>query len=151
MRGNTEEYFHTKYAKRRSGCWEWTGPRMHAGYGIFMYGGKLRRVHRLMLYFLGLIDINKPYSKKSLALHKCDNRICVNPEHLYVGSFLDNNLDTLRRGRNKAATKKVCINGHKFTLNNTYITPGGHRQCRICKKRRKTEWQDRRRGRVANG
>lgn len=83
-----------------SGCWLWLGTLDKYGYGILSVCGKKHFAHRISLTVHG---IEIPSSE--CALHHCDNRICVNPEHLYVGSNADNVRDKVQRGRSLAGSK----------------------------------------------
>lgn len=74
-------------------CWEWQG-RTNFGYGIVMIHGRNIRVHRLS-YEL----VNGPIPDGLMVRHKCDNRRCVNPDHLEVGTHQDNMDDMMERGR----------------------------------------------------
>lgn len=86
------ERFMEKVRKTET-CWLWTGHRPH-GYGRFYYHGKKETASRIAyLLFIG------PIPKGLGVLHTCDVTACVNPDHLYVGTQHDNNLDALRRGR----------------------------------------------------
>lgn len=83
-----------------SGCWLWTGACINTGYGVFNIGravdGDKRNVlaHRMALSLSGTVV---PDDK--CVLHKCDNKVCVNPDHLYVGTVKDNSRDAVERGR----------------------------------------------------
>jgi hypothetical protein len=78
-----------------SGCWIWLGTT-HGPYGRIVADRKHHRAHRIAAYaFLGL-DLSDAAQH---ACHRCDNPICVNPAHLYVGSHIENMTDKLRRGR----------------------------------------------------
>lgn len=77
-----------------SGCWLWTGTIGREGYGQIKLNGKLWRAHRLA-YELFIGEMPDGLG----ALHKCDNRQCVNPDHLYAGTTLQNNRDMFARGR----------------------------------------------------
>lgn len=77
-----------------SGCHEWQSTMHRDGYGKFWYEGGTRMAHRIS-YFLNVGEI----PKGMLILHKCDNRKCVNPRHLYVGDYSDNAQDMHNRGR----------------------------------------------------
>lgn len=78
-------------------CWPWNGFLEANGYARMRAGrfGNRKLVHRVS-YFLA----NGPFDESRLVCHKCDNRCCVNPNHLFIGDHSDNNSDTYRKGRN---------------------------------------------------
>src|SRR5437016_8228153 len=74
-------------------CLEWSRSVID-GYGVVRYGGKQWRVHRLMwTKYRGSI----PRDLK--VCHHCDNRICGELSHLFLGTDLDNKIDSVRKGR----------------------------------------------------
>jgi hypothetical protein len=76
------------------GCWEWTGGRISVGYGMFWLDGRQQRAARVALAIDG-----RPIPDGMMALHHCDNRGCVRPSHLYIGTHADNMRDRNVRGR----------------------------------------------------
>ena len=68
-------------------CWNWLAGKCQ-GYGHFCLYGSNRRAHRIS--YMWANDIIRP---DQLVLHKCGNRSCVNPAHLYIGSWSDNQRD----------------------------------------------------------
>jgi len=83
-----------------NGCWEWTGgKRGGSGYGCIKWGGKVYNVHRIF-YEITLGDTNG-----KLVCHECDNKICINPGHLYLGTYSDNRRDAIKRDRWKPPLK----------------------------------------------
>lgn len=90
-----QERFEQRFSKS-DGCWNWHGPPASNGYGQFSFDKQKWLPHRLS-YTL----YKEAIPHKLLVCHTCDNRLCVNPEHLYLGTHVDNNNDTVNRGRNK--------------------------------------------------
>lgn len=77
-------------------CWEWQASRQSSGYGQLgkSGGGGTLLAHRVSyeLHF-------GPVPDGLIVRHKCDNRVCVNPAHLEVGTYADNMQDRTDRGR----------------------------------------------------
>lgn len=84
-------------------CWLWTGhirdPKAKLHYGGLRIGNKMERAHRVS-YELHVGEI----PKDKCVMHECDNPICVNPEHLSIGTKLDNYDDMRNKGRDNKAT-----------------------------------------------
>lgn len=75
-------------------CWEWQASTRRGGYGQFMFEGKLESAPRVIFMLEGL-DI--PYGMH--VLHKCDNPVCVHPDHLFLGTNQDNMNDKVKKDR----------------------------------------------------
>ena len=74
-------------------CWEWTGGVSGNGYGKMMIGGEPVPAHQIAVILDGR-EVGDGF-----ALHECDNPLCQNPAHLYVGDAEDNAQDRERRNR----------------------------------------------------
>jgi hypothetical protein len=75
-------------------CWNWTGAVSGGGYGSFRWNGLSRRTHRISFEL-----VNGPAPQGMYICHSCDNRLCVNPAHLWLGTNRDNLLDMMQKGR----------------------------------------------------
>lgn len=86
--------FDSRYVAQPNGCWEWTGAVQSGGYGSVQHEGKVQTAHRVAYQlFIGSIP------KGAWILHSCDNRRCVNPEHLIAGTPARNTKEALERKR----------------------------------------------------
>jgi hypothetical protein len=135
QRRKTKQEFYEKRVVRLDGCWKWTGKKDAFGYGVVQLGRELPRTgaHRVSW------ELNYGEIPNGLhVLHKCDNPECTNPEHLFVGTALDNVRDAQRKGRLKVASKgwkgerTHCHRGHEFDDGNTKFYKG-IRLCRKCR------------------
>ena len=75
-------------------CWEWQAYRTKNGYGGVWLRGEMTRAHRFSYEIsVGTIPLGL------CVLHRCDNRLCVNPAHLFLGTKTDNARDMCQKGR----------------------------------------------------
>ena len=81
--------------KNKNGCWEWIGCTNSRGYGIFNRDNVPGLSHRFS-WEIAYGEIPVGLS----VLHKCDNRKCCRPDHLFLGTRADNNYDMVAKGRN---------------------------------------------------
>lgn len=89
-----ERLLKNKTISAYTGCWEWGLCISSGGYGIIGVNQKARLAHRISYQeFVGEI------ADGMCVLHKCDNRKCINPEHLFLGTKGDNADDRKRKGR----------------------------------------------------
>lgn len=78
----------------KSGCWFWEGPVFNSGYGMTAH----RLAHRLVYELsFGRIPAGR------CVCHKCDEKLCLNPKHLFVGTQADNIADKMAKGRHRVA------------------------------------------------
>jgi hypothetical protein len=113
-------------------CWEWLASFNTDGYGAAWYENKQQQAHRAVYKILV-----GPIPEGMQLDHLCNNRSCVNPNHLEVVDAWENNFRS-QSFTAKNIKKTHCIHGHEFTDENTYIHPQrGHRHCRACQNKRK--------------
>lgn len=89
---------------KTDGCWEWTGGLQAMGYGLMYASGSSnpQLAHRVS-WRLESGDI----PAGMFVCHRCDNRRCVRPAHLFLGSAKDNTRDMMRKGRNRTGANKL--------------------------------------------
>lgn len=98
-----EHYLSQRSKLLDSGCIEFTGARDRDGYGQCHYTkyGKIlgvTRAHQMSF----VVNFGK-IPDNCVVCHTCDNPSCINPDHLFAGTILDNNLDKINKGRANTA------------------------------------------------
>lgn len=94
-RMSVEERFWS-YVEKGPGCWRWLAKTDRDGYGRFWVLPKTVRSHR----FAWELE-NGPIPHGLAICHRCDNPTCVRPDHLFLGTNLDNVRDCVRKGRRR--------------------------------------------------
>lgn len=111
-------------------CWEWiAGKRGKTGYGSFKINGVVIDTHRVswMIHF-------GPIPDGKCVLHKCDNRVCIRPDHLFLGTQLDNIRDMDKKGRRSIPKK----GREKPVMHGTITEYKSHKcRCALCKEAQK--------------
>lgn len=91
-----QEYIERSVVKDDAGCWIWQRSKQKRGYGTMQFKGKTMQAHRFSYQTLvGQIP------EGMLVLHRCDVPLCINPEHLFLGTDEDNLNDCYAKGRRK--------------------------------------------------
>lgn len=99
-RSNVLQRFNAKVKRVENGCLEWQSTVKKDGYGSFHFNGRQVQAHRIAYMFWGG---GIPEGMK--VLHKCDNRKCVDINHLFLGSLADNVADMDSKNRRGSKSK----------------------------------------------
>lgn len=119
-------------------CWIWQGAvgsvrqYQSAVRGETYYNGEYLSVHRAMW-----MAAYGPIPEKRCVCHSCDSSLCVNPEHLWLGTHQQNMQDMRLKGRSSGASATHCKQGHPLSGDNLVQTllvgKNPQRRCKICR------------------
>ena len=120
-----------KHKKLPNGCWQWTGWN-YGGYGYVRVDGRAERVHRMSMMIFRPDD----FVYFLLVCHRCNNKLCINPDHLYSGTSKDNYRDEVANGHilsNGYGNRDKCLNGHEYISGSYFIGTKGDRIRKKCR------------------
>lgn len=106
----------------QTGCWNWTAAVSNAGYGQFGFEGKVQTAHRVSYKIF--VDEIQP---GLVICHRCDNRRCINPSHLFVGTVADNSADMAAKNRSTHGTKNYSAKLSEKDVLAIFSDPRTHR------------------------
>jgi len=109
-----------KFDIKDNGCWIWNRALTQAGYGVFGHENKVVYGHRHMYE-----KYRGPIPAGMVLDHQCNNKACVNPDHLEVSARGENSSRTAREATH-------CMRGHEYNEKNTLYC-GNKRFCRLCR------------------
>jgi len=124
---NLPNHITSKIFYSPDGCWYWIGATNSRNRGQIYFENKIALAHRAVFTILkGIIPTGL------LVCHTCDNGLCVNPDHMFLGTNKDNTVDMVNKGRHYQTLKRFCKYGHEFTPENTGKHSNGSRRCKKC-------------------
>jgi hypothetical protein len=109
-----EEFLNFVSVHGDNDCWPWLGNQNGKGYGRVEYDGKLQQAHRVSWQIH-----HGPIPNGFNVLHTCDNTICVNQKHLFLGTQQDNVDDMIAKSRDNFGGNRPQIGSehHNAQLN----------------------------------
>ena len=137
--------FFWRHVFKTHSCWFWIGAQYPSGYGMFRFPGESPNGAHVAAWRFTRGEI----PKRMLVCHTCDTKQCVNPKHLFLGTYKTNNEDSARKGSNPGFRKCFtirCMRGHLLRGGNLYVHAlSGKRGCKICRDRARIRFVERKR------
>lgn len=126
-----------KTVERDSGCVEFTGATNGHGYGQLADSdlGRPVKAHRVAWEI-----VHGPIPQGLFICHHCDNPLCVNVDHLFLGTDQDNVSDMIAKGRHHNQRKTHCPSGHPYSGDNLRMF-GEYRTCVACRRLANQKWR----------
>ena len=93
------------YVDKQEDCWIWIGHKNNNGYGIFGFKYKNSSIASRVSYEL----FKGPIEESKFICHTCDNPSCVNPDHLWAGTHVENMMDMTEKGRQSSKLTNVEV------------------------------------------
>lgn len=126
-------------------CWAWEGAKTSSGYGSVSWSGRVVQAHRVAYALVcggvsletGFRIVGQAKRYRRFVLHKCDNRSCCNPKHLFLGSMRTNLLDAYNKGRKrqpKSAHTNAKLSANEVRVIRAGYDAGGVRQVDLARK-----------------
>jgi hypothetical protein len=119
-----KERFEANYLPEpTSGCWIWVGSIMACGYGQIGFNYRNNYAHRVSY------ELHRgPIAFGLQVCHSCDNKWCVNPDHLFLGTPQDNSSDMVRKSRQTAGEKNPMSRLTPELIQSILQAPGTQRE-----------------------
>lgn len=116
------ERFEEKIYYAIDGCWYWTGSLSNKGYGRILVNGKNALASRVSY------QLYKGDPSSLFVCHHCDNPACVNPDHLFLGTAVDNMRDMANKGRNFKPVFKPYVDLSGRVFHRLTVLSRGHKK-----------------------